>query len=122
MHFRVRKNVIQLIRVTYDGSTKKGSNAIIGSVRLSAPELSDELRVKLTEAEVRAFQVWLDTQHKTLMLKEEVAALTLAETLSLAERWFERGQGGDAAAMAAQDIVFQWQALRKVFLKKGLLE
>ncbi|MDD5271540.1 MAG: hypothetical protein PHU14_02355 [Methylovulum sp.] len=122
MHFRVRKNVIQLIRVTYDGNTKKGNNAIIGSVKLSAPEISDELRAKMTDTEVQAFQVWLDTLHKTAMLREEVAALTLAETMVLAEKWFERENGPSAAQMAAQEIVFQWQSLRKIFLKKGLLE
>ena len=44
MHFRVRKNVIQLIRTTYDGSKKRGNNAIIGTVKLVSPELSDEVR------------------------------------------------------------------------------
>jgi hypothetical protein len=52
MHFRVRKNVIQLIRVTYDAGKKKGVNTVVGSVRLNRPELSAELQLALTPAEV----------------------------------------------------------------------
>jgi hypothetical protein len=122
MHFRIRKNVIQLIRTTYDGSKKKGTNDIIGSVSLSKPEISEELRSKLTEAETAAFQAWLDTQHKTKMLREEIAALSLADTLALAEKWFERENPSTASQLAAQDATLQWQSLRKVFAKKGLLD
>ena len=52
MHFRIRKNVIQLIRTTYDESKKKGNSAIIGTVPMAKPQLSEELRRKLTVEEV----------------------------------------------------------------------
>ncbi len=32
MHFRVRKNVIQLIRIDYDARKKRGVNRIVGTV------------------------------------------------------------------------------------------
>ncbi|MDD2725037.1 MAG: hypothetical protein PHH59_13580 [Methylovulum sp.] len=122
MHFRVRKNVIQLIRITYDETKKKGNNVIIGTVKLSTPELSEDLQKKMTEAEISAFQGWLDTQHRTVMLREEIAALTLADAMVLAEKWFDRENQSSATHSTAQDIIFHWQSLRKVFVKKGLLE
>lgn len=122
MHFRLRKNVIQLIRTTYDESKKKGSGTVIGTVALAKPQLSDELRGKLTEEEVAAFEIWAKTQYRTDMLREEIAALTLAETMLKAERWFEREGGSDAARTVAADIVFNWQALRRVLAKNSLLD
>ena len=122
MHFRLRKNVIQLIRTTYDESKKKGNNTIIGTVLLSKPILSDELRLKLAEEEISAFNLWLNTQHRTDRLREEIAALTLAETMSLAEKWFERENNSGTAHIAVRDIVSNWQSLRKVLANKGLLD
>jgi hypothetical protein len=122
MHFRLRKNVIQLIRTTYDESKKKGNNTIIGTVLLSKPTLSDELRLKLTEEEISAFNLWLNTQHRTDRLREEIAALTLAETMSLAEKWFERENNSSTAHIAVRDIVSNWQSLRKILANKGLLD
>ncbi len=122
MHFRLRKNVIQLIRTTYDESKKKGNNTIIGTVLLSKPTLSDELRLKLTEEEISAFNLWLNTQHRTDRLREEIAALTLAETMSLAEKWFERENNSSSAHIAVRDIVSNWQSLRKILANKGLLD
>jgi len=122
MHFRLRKNVIQLIRTTYDESKKKGNNTIIGTVLLSKPILSDELRLKLAEEEISAFNLWLNTQHRTDRLREEIAALTLAETMSLAEKWFERENNSSTAHIAVRDIVSNWQSLRKILANKGLLD
>ncbi|MDO9106917.1 MAG: hypothetical protein Q7U57_18395 [Methylovulum sp.] len=122
MHFRIRKNVIQVIRTTYDENKKKGVNSIIGTVLLSKPELSDELRVRLTAEEIFAFDTWVNTQHRTSMLREEIAALTLAETMVLAEKWFERSNDAGATQMVVRDILFHWQSLRKMLAKKGLLE
>ncbi|MDP2902807.1 MAG: hypothetical protein Q8N96_06825 [Methylovulum sp.] len=122
MHFRIRKNVVQLIRTAYDDSKKKGINSIIGTVQLSKPSLSDNLRMQLTAEEICAFEIWINTQHRTSMLREEMAAMTLAETMALAEKWFERNSGSSATHTVVRDIVFHWQSLRKVLAQKGLLE
>jgi len=122
MHFRVRKNVIQLIRTTYDGSKKRGNNAIIGTVKLVSPELSDELRGALTAAEITDFETWLKTHRRSDALREELAALTAAETMAQAEKWFEREGDSVAARNAARDIIFHWQSLRRLFSKNGLLD
>jgi PHP family Zn ribbon phosphoesterase len=122
MHFRVRKNVIQLIRTKYDDGKKKGVNTIIGTVKLAKPELSADLRQNLTAEEIAAFEIWVKTHHHTDMLREEIAALTLTESINLAEKWFEREGNSAAAQTAARDIIFHWQSMRKLFVKSGLLE
>jgi hypothetical protein len=122
MHFRLRKNVIQLIRITYDDTKKKGNNTIVGTVKLSNPVVSDELRSKLTVEELNTFEAWLNTQHRTDMLREEIAALTLAETMVLTEKWLERETDSGRVQAVAHDIVFQWQNIRRLLIKKGLLE
>lgn len=122
MHFRIRKNVVQLIRTTYDDSKKKGINSIIGTVQLATPALSAALRMQLTAEEISAFEIWINTQHRTNMLREEMAVLTLAETMALAEKWFQRDSDSSATHTVVRDIVFHWQSLRKVLAQKGLLE
>jgi len=122
MHFRIRKNVIQLIRTSYDESKKKGVSIILGTVALSKPELSNDLALKMTDTEISAFKAWLETQHRSVMLREEMAAITLAETMDLAERWFDRENQSTIAQLTAQDIMSRWQSLRKMFAKKGLLD
>jgi DNA-binding transcriptional regulator GbsR (MarR family) len=122
MHFRVRKNVIQLIRTTYDPGKKKGVNTTVGAVKLARPELSSEVRRELTPEELSEFETWVETHHRTNTLREELAALTLSEAMAQAEKWFEREGDSISARAAAADIVFQWQSLRKLLAKKGLLD
>ena len=121
MHFRVRKNVIQLIRTNYDDRKKKGVNTIIGNVKLAKPELSPDLLQNLTAEEIAAFEIWAKTQLRAEVLREEVAALTLAETMDLAGKWFEREGNSEAAQATASHITFHWQTMRKIFIKNGLL-
>jgi hypothetical protein len=122
VHFRVRKNVIQLVRIVYDESKKKGVTSVVGTVRLEKPELSPELRQALTQEEIASFDTWVKAQHRTEMLREELAALTLPEAMARAQRWFEREQDSAAARALAPDIVAHWQALRRVLVKKGFLD
>jgi hypothetical protein len=122
MHFRVRQNVIQLIRVTYDSEKKKGVNSVIGTVKLIKPHLSGELQKSLTPEEIVEFEAWLTTRHRADKLRDELAALTLAETMLAAERWFELEGDSDAARQIAAGTLAQWQSLRKVMVKNGLLD
>jgi hypothetical protein len=122
MHFRVRKNVIQLIRVTYDAEKKKGASEVVGTVRASKPILSGELQKSLTPEEMEEFESWLKTRHRADTLRDELAALTLVDAMSAAERWFETEGNSNAARMVAAGFVRQWQSLRKVMVKSGLLD
>lgn len=122
MHFRIRKNVIQLIRTTYDDSKKKGMTTIIGTVQLAAPIISDNLREQLSAEEISAFDHWLNNQHRIIRLREEIAALSLTENLALAEKWFENTTDVNSASSLVPDIISRWQSFRKVLTKKGLLD
>ena len=121
MHFRVRKNVIQLIRTNYDETKKKGVNTIIGVVKLAKPELSTELRQVLTSEEVAAFEAWINTKHRTNVLREELAALTLAETLNLAEKWFEREGKVRGSAISVKRDCFSLAIFAQTLRKKRLV-
>jgi hypothetical protein len=121
MHFRVRKNVIQLIRTTYDAVEKKPKATLVGRVPLDKPELTEELRTLLTPAEAEELQEWVAGHHRLAMLREEFAALSLAEHLELADRWFARQGDSRAAVMAAAELLPALQALRKTLKAKGLL-
>ncbi len=122
MHFRIRKNVVQLIRVRYDAGRKKGVNTVVGTVKLVNPVLTNELQAALTPAELAEFRAWLSSQHRSELLREELTALTLAEAMARATRWFEREGDTQAARIAASEIVVQWQALRRRLAKAGLLD
>jgi hypothetical protein len=121
MHFRVRKNVVQLVRTTYDASEKKPKATVVGRIPLDRPEITDELRVLLTPSEAEELQEWVSGQHRMTMLREELAALSLAENLELADRWFARQGDSRAAAAAAAAMLQAWQSLRKTLKAKGLL-
>jgi hypothetical protein len=122
MHFRIRKNVIQLIRVTYDKNKKKGCNTIIGTVALAQPELSDDLRMQMTSQEITDFEMWTCTHHRLEALRTEFAALTMVENMAAAEKWFEREGNSSTAKTVATEIVHQWHTMRKMFVKMGLLD
>ncbi len=121
MHFRVRKNVIQLIRGVYDPHKKKGVAQIVGSVRLDDPVLSQELSSLMTSEEVDAFQQWINTLHRTEQLKAELAALTLAEQMKLANTWFAQQANNNTAAQIGNEIQTAWQALRRTLNQTAMI-
>jgi len=121
MHFRVRKNVIQLVRTTYDGATGKPRAQVMGRMSLAAPEVTPELEACLTEAEIAEARAWIGTQHRVAMAREELAALTLAETLDLANRWFARNGDATVSVAVAAQLLPQWQALRRTLKLQGFL-
>lgn len=122
MHFRTRRNVIQLIRTTYDADKKRGVNTVVGTVPLNQPDLPSELAQQLTPQEAAAFGAWVQTQWHLRQLRHELAALSLPETLALATAWFEQNAASINAQAVAEEVVQQMQALRRVLKSKGLLE
>lgn len=121
MHFRSRKNVVQLVRTSYNPLTKKPRTKVVGSMQLKQPELSKELKSKLTEDEIAEVEAWINGQFRTNSLKEELAALTLAESISAANRWFSRNADNPAAAAVALQVLPEFKALRKILRTRGLL-
>ncbi len=121
MHFRLRKNVVQLIRTSYDPATKKAKTAVVGRMPLKQPKLSPELQAKLTEDEIAEAKEWIEGQFRMNSLKEELAALTLPESISAANRWFSRNAANPAVTAIALQLLPAFKTLRKMLRGKGLL-
>lgn len=121
MHFRRRKNVVQLVRTSYDPAAKKPKATVIGRMPLRQPKLSPELKRKLTEAEIAETKAWIEGQHRMNSLREELAALTLPESIVLANRWFSRSADEPAAAALIPQLLPALQSLRKTLRKQGLI-
>jgi len=121
MHFRLRKNVVQLIRTSYDSDRKKPKTTVVGRMPLSQPKLSPELKSKMTEAEIAETREWIDGQHRMNSLKEELAARTLPESIAAAHRWFSQNADNPAAAAIIPQLLPKLQALRRMLRKQGLL-
>ncbi len=122
MHFRVRKNVVQLVRTSYNPDTKKPRTVVVGRMPLKQPKLLPELESKLTEDEIAETEEWIEGQFRMNSLKEELAALTLPESISAANRWFSRNADNPAAAAIALQLLPALQALRKALRRKDLLD
>jgi hypothetical protein len=113
MHFRIRKNVVQLVRTRYDPATKGPRAEIVGRVPLDAGEVPTELRAKLTDEERQQADDWFGHNQRTLLLREEMAARTLAETLAAANRWFLRQDDLEQHRWIADGILPELASLRK---------
>jgi hypothetical protein len=122
MHFRIRKNVVQLVRNTYDPESKRAVAKVVGRLLLDAPKLTDELRSALTDQEVQETLEWIDSHHRTRVLRSELAALELPDAMQMAAHWFEKERGSASAKNAAQAVVAAWQQLRRVLRDHSLIE
>lgn len=124
MHFRVRKQVVQLVRMNYDPTIKRGRAQVVGSVKLANPILPAELREQLTAQEVAEFDTWVATQHRSHQLKQELAALTLAEQIDQAREWFEQqgAENEETARVLAEETLRSIKQLRRTFNQRGLLD
>ena len=121
MHFRLRKNVVQLVRTSYNRQTKKPRTKVVGRMPLKRPRLTPELRKELTRDEIAEVKEWIEGQFRMNSLKEEFAALTLSESIAAANRWFSHNPDNPHAAAAVQQLLPELQALRKTLRKNGLL-
>lgn len=119
MHIRIRNNVAQLIRTTYDKGSKKGRSTILGKVKLSNPTLDEETRAALTPAELAEFEHWLTQQQRVSLLREELAALTLANAIEDASRWLARAGDSPETRATVAGIQGSWQELRRALKKAG---
>lgn len=112
MHFRIRKNIVQLVRTNYDPQTKKPKTSIVGNMPLAAPIITDKLKGLLSDQEIEEAELWIEHNNRLNLLQEELAALCLADTLNLANRWFKRQGESQAAIIAVENILPELRALR----------
>jgi len=113
MHFRIRKNVVQLVRTEYNPETQRPKTTVVGKMPLSNPVITQKLAELLSADELEETKAWINHINRITLLQEEIAALTLADTLNLANRWFKRQGESEAALAAAADLGHELNAIRK---------
>ena len=121
MHFRLRKNVVQLVRTSYDSDKKRPRTTVVGRMPLKQPKLSPELKSKLTEDEIAETKEWIEGQFRMNSLRDELAARTLPESIAAAHRWLSNNADNPAAAAIVPQLLPALQAMRKMLRRKGLL-
>jgi hypothetical protein len=110
-----------VIRTSYDASTKKGKNQIVGRLVKAKPQMTAALEAVLNAAERKEVAAWISGHATMERLKGELAARTLPEQLALAEGWFAGQKGDDARVMAAA-VIPAWARFRAVLKRKALIE
>jgi len=114
MHFRVRKNVVQLVRTSYLEGEKRPEAKVVGSMSLANPQITEELQRALTPAELGETQQWIEQQHRLITLKEELAAMQLAENMDMAKRWLKREKQSAAALRIGGEVRDSMNSLRNI--------
>jgi len=121
MHFRERGHIVQLIRTTYDASSKKGKNEIVGRLVKANIQVSKELEAALKTEERKELEVWIAGHAAVGRLKRELAVRSLPEQLALAEEWFADKKSDDARVLAGA-LIPAWVRLRTRLKRNGLVE
>jgi len=121
MHFRERGQIIQIIRTTYDAKTKKGKSHIVGRLSKARPEISEELRLVLSDQEIKEVAEWIKGNGAIEQLRQELAARTLTAQMSLAAEWLASHKGEDARFLA-ESLVPAWYRLRAALKRSGFVE
>ena len=122
MHFRIRNNIVQVIRTTYDPASKKPRAEIVGRLERSDPEPGPELLAACTPAEAEEVRRWIAAHTRAHAVAAEHAARTLGEQFSKAASWFATTEDLDAARVLAADLQQQWVKLRNQLRRSGLLD
>ena len=122
MHFRVRNNVVQVIRTTYDAASKKPRAEIVGRLDRANPVLGSELEAACTPAELEEVRRWIDSHARADAVAAEHAARSLAEQFAKATTWFATTEDLDSARGIAAEVQQQWVKLRNRLRQGGLLD
>jgi hypothetical protein len=122
MHFRLRNNLVQVIRTTYDPASKKPRTEIVGRLRRGDTEPDADLLATCTPDEVEEVRRWIASSMKAHAVAAEHAARSLAEQMARANEWFASAPDKEAARLLASDVQQQWVKLRHQFHRDGLLD
>lgn len=110
MHFRMRENVVQLIRTTYDPDTKRGKPQLLGTVPRRTMALSEQMAAKLTTEEAAEFEAFARNYRNSIALQAKVHGYQLCDIVRQAIDAAEAAEGADRdliisnLTLAAQDI------------------
>jgi|GEM_PF-1315378 len=121
MHFRLRNNVVQIIRVTYDPQTKRGKNAIVGRLNKANPVITDELKKGCTEGELSEITQWIQNAQRKHSIQNEHAALTAAEQLQATAAWMAAQTDQAHAQKVYDQIRTAWLKVRQQAASAGLI-
>jgi hypothetical protein len=121
MHFRPRKNAIQVIRTTYDPATKKGRSEIVGRIPKASLEVPAALQKACRADELAEVSSWVAEYAGYQRLRQEYAAKSLPEQLALAREWFELAAAEPSRPLAAA-IQREWAVLRAQLKKRGIVD
>ena len=121
MHFRDRGHIVQIIRTSYDPTSKKAKNEIVGRLVKANPKIPEALGAALTKEERKEVDAFLAGHATTERLKRELAVRSLPGQLALAKEWFAEKKDDDARILAAT-LVPTWVQLRAVLKRNGLIE
>lgn len=117
MHFRHRGNNVQIVRsVAAEGGKKK--SVPVGSINKANLKITDKLRGECTQQEIKEIEAWVTRYAAQEQLKNQVAALTLAEQMSKAVAWLEKADP-KVAADVINDISDAMPLLRKALISKA---
>lgn len=122
MHFRLRNNVVQVIRTTYDPTTKKPRAEIVARLSRADPIADPALLCGCTPAEVAEVERWIACQMRAVTVAAEHSARTLAEQIVRAGAWFTTTEDVESARLLASEVQLQWAKLRNQLRRSGLLE
>jgi hypothetical protein len=122
MHFRFRKNVVQVVRTTYDPATKGPRTEIVGRLLRSDPKAEPEWLAACTPAEVEEVQRWIGSHLKADAVAVEHAARSLADQIAKAAEWFSATDDLDSARLLAAEVHHQWSKLRSQLRRRSLLD
>lgn len=122
MHFRLRHNVVQVIRTTYDPSTKKPRTEIVGRLARHEPAVGDDLRRTCSTAEIEEVEAWIANSLRADAVASEHAARTLAEQMERSGEWFAASPAHPGAQQLAAEVQQQWVRLRNRLRRHGLIE
>jgi hypothetical protein len=122
MHFRFRKNIVQVVRTTYDPATKKPRAEIVGRFLRSDAEPAAEALAECTPAEVEEVQRWIASNMKANAVAVEHAARSLSGQIGKAAEWFGTTDDLDSARLLAVEVLQQWAQLRSQLRRRGLLD
>ncbi|MFW5329387.1 hypothetical protein [Hydrogenophaga sp. ZJX-1] len=113
MHFRIRNRVIQVIRTTYDATTKKPKAQVLGTVNKLQPEISDELRLTCKPQELAELKAYIKNQQLLARLDLEMAARSLVTQMQKTAEWLDTASVTTENEVLATEINGQLPMLRK---------
>ncbi len=122
MHFRFRKNLVQVVRTTYDPATKRPRTEIVGRLLRSDPRADPALLSACTPAEVEEVHCWIGSHMKAEAVAAEHAARSLAGQMAKAADWFAATDDLESARLLATELHQQWSKLRSQLRRRSLLE